>query len=386
MRHPRSDEMLEWLRAEDVATWFDLGLFLDRLRENRPSPACRPAADLPTFERNRAGGIAFITFDIGIDGVTMEIAKYAEALRLFLGSPKIHYIAGHFEEFSDHVIDPTDTWHTLEIVQGFDNWPSYRDFFSHKFDRGGPLYNELIGRLWSEVLSICEQLAAIIEENDIRLLYLVNTNSNPGNVSLALATVLVSEHLGIPVVNNCHDFYWEDGASAVEREVAGTSRGQRDHFFTNSHVGEFFSVIEMLYPWESRSWVTACINATQVDALSERFGHNPANLAEIGTAIDTRRYTMLDRRRTKETWNQVAEILSASRAKLPAHAVGDVLAEGRLTAEARRPMLIAGKKQANVDFANANTVLLQATRIISRKRIEVNFKLIEKLFGNSRFL
>jgi glycosyltransferase involved in cell wall biosynthesis len=271
-------------------------------------------------------------------------------------------------------------------MRGFDDWPSYRDFFSKKLDRGGPLYNELIGKLWSEVLSTCERLGAIVEENDIRLLYLVNTNSNPGNVGVALTTVLVSEHLGIPVINNCHDFFWEGGASAVERDVSGISPGPRDHFFTNSHVGEIFSVIEMLYPWESRSWVSACINATQVVALCERFGHNPANLAEIGTAIDTHRYAVLDRPRTKQAWNQVAEILSAGRAKLPAHAVDDILNQGRLTAETRRPILIARKKQTDVDFANANTILLQPTRIVSRKRIEVNFKLIEKLFENSGFL
>jgi glycosyltransferase involved in cell wall biosynthesis len=385
-RHRKTDAMLSSLREEKVTTWFDLGLLLDRLREDPPRFVRGAPADLPAFERDVAAGVGFLTFDFGIDGVSMEIAKYAEALRLFLGNPKIHYIAGHFEEFLDHVIVPTDTWHTIESMRGFDDWPSYRDFFSRKLERGGSRYNKLIGRLWSEVLSTCEGLGAIIEENDIRLLYLANTNSNPGNVGVALATVLVSEYLGIPVVNNCHDFYWESGASAVERAVEGTSRGSRDHFFTNAHVGEIFSVIERLYPWESRSWISACINTTQVDALSERFGHNPASVVEIGTAIDTERYTMLDRRRTKEAWNQVAEILSAGRAKLPAHAVGELLAEGRFTAEARRPMLIAGKKQANVDFVNANTVLLQATRIISRKRIELNFKLIEKLFGNSRFL
>ena len=112
----------------------------------------------------------------------------------------------------------------------------------------------------------------------------------------------------------------------VERAVEGTPRGPRDEFFTNSHVGEIFSVIEMLYPWESRSWVSACINKTQVDTLSERFGHNPANVTEIGTAVDTKRYTILDRSRTKEAWSQVREILSAGRAKLPALAAADVLA------------------------------------------------------------
>ena len=378
--------MLASLRAESVTTWFDLGLLLDRLREDPSGPTIRAAAELPAFERDIASGIAFLTFEIGIDGVSMEIAKYAEALRLFLGDPKIHYIAGHFETFADHVIDPADTWHTVETMRGFDEWPGYRDFFSRKLERGGPLYNELIGRLWSEVLLTCEQLGAIIEENDIRLLFLVNTNSNPGNVGVALATILVSEYLGIPVLNNCHDFYWEGGASAIEREAEGTLRGPRDQFFTNSHVGEIFSVIEMVYPWESRSWVSVGINTSQIDTLCERFGHNPANLAEIGTAIDTRAYRVLDRPRTKETWRQVAEILSEGRAKLPAHAADDVLADARLTTDVHPPILIAEKKQANVDFTNANTVLFQPTRVISRKRIELNFKLIEKLFARPHFL
>jgi glycosyltransferase involved in cell wall biosynthesis len=378
--------MLASLREEKVATWFDLGLLLDRLREDRPRPLGRGPTDFPTFKRDIASGIGIVTFDFGIDGVSMEIAKYAEALRVSLENPKIHYISGHFDELLEHVIAPTDTWHTVETMQGFDKWPSYRDFFSRKLERGGRRYNKLIGTLWSEVLNVCEKLGGIIEENDIRLLFLANTNSNPGNVGVALATVFVSEHLGIPVVNNCHDFYWEGGASAVERAVDGTARGPRDHFFTNAHVGEIFSVIEMLYPWESRNWFSACINTAQVDTVRERFGHNPANISEIGTAIDTHRYTILDRHRTKEAWGQVAEILSAGRAKLPARAVGDVLAAKKFTAETRRPMLISGKKQAHVDFANANTVLLQATRIISRKRIELNFKLIEKLFGNPRFL
>ena len=82
--------MLASLREEKVATWFDLGLFLDRLREDGPSPACRASADFSAFKRDVAAGIGFLTFNFGVDGASMEIAKYAEALRLFLGSPKIH--------------------------------------------------------------------------------------------------------------------------------------------------------------------------------------------------------------------------------------------------------------------------------------------------------
>ncbi len=155
--------MLASLREEDVSTWFDLGLLLDRLREDRPNPARRASADLSAFERDVATGVGFVTFDFGIDGVSTEIAKYAEALRLFLDNPKIHYIGGHFEESADHVIDPTDSWHTIGTMRGFKDWPSYGDFFSRKLYRGGRLYNDLIGTLWSEVLTICESLGGIVE-------------------------------------------------------------------------------------------------------------------------------------------------------------------------------------------------------------------------------
>jgi glycosyltransferase involved in cell wall biosynthesis len=384
--NPRTVAMLSALREETIDTWFDLGLFLDRLREGREVPGRNAPPKLSDFERELSTGIAFITFSFGIDGVSIEIAKYAEAFRLFLGNPKFHYISGCFAEFSDHVIEPDQgNWHTIETMQGFENWQGYRDLFSRKLERGGSVYNELIGRLWSEVLLTCERLGEVIESNDIRLLYLVNTNSNPGNVGLALSTMLVSEYLGIPVLNNCHDFYWEGGASAVEREVDGTSRGPRDHFFVNAHLGEIFSLIEMLYPWESRTWISACINASQVERLRSHFGINPANLATIGTAIDTHKYTMLDRRRTKETWSQICQVLKGSRAKLGARRVADLAKEGKLADPGRRPVLIAGTRQSNVDLASSNTVLLQPTRVISRKRIEVNFKLIEKLFGNPEF-
>ena len=55
------------------------------------------------IERDVAAGVGFVTFDLWVDGVSVEIAKYAEALRLLLGDPKIHYIAGHFEETCDVV-------------------------------------------------------------------------------------------------------------------------------------------------------------------------------------------------------------------------------------------------------------------------------------------
>ena len=385
MGRTKTDEMLSALRAEKVDTWFDLGLLIDRVREDRDVPGPRVSGDFDAFKREVACGIAFVNFYYSVDGVSMEIAKHARAFRNILPQARIHYIAGEFTDFADNVIDVNSQWHRIEAMNGFDACPLYRDFFERKLERGAPLYNALIRRFWEAALALCERLGEIVERNDIRLLYMANVCSNPGNPALALAAVLVSEYLRIPVINNCHDFFWEGGHGEVEREVQGIPRGPRDHFFTNAHVGEVFSIVEMLYPWDSRSWLTVCINRSQVGTLCERFGLNPAGLAQIGTAIDVDRYAPLTRRRTTEAWSQVAETLQSSRSRLQAVAANDVLERGLLGAERRRPLLIAGRRQTHVDFVHGNLVLLQPTRIIARKRIEMSFRLITRLFDDEEF-
>ncbi len=384
MAHPRTERMISDLRAENVETWFDLGLLIDRLRENRPA-GIAVESDFAEFKRRVARGVAFVTFNYGVDGVTMEVAKYARTFAALLRGARIHYIAGEFAELTESIIDPESPWHQIDAMDGFDRWPLYRSFFGRRLERGSPLYNKLIRRFWEAVLELCERLGRVVEANDIQLLYLVNVNSNPGNPALALATVLISEHLRVPVINNCHDFYWESGHSEIDREVLGLPRGPRDHFFTNVHVGEVFSLIEVLYPWDARSWLTVCINSKQADSISERFGLNPANVCEICTGIDVDRYTPMDRGQTKEVWHQLCEILTGTRTRLQAVAAADVIEKGLLAPDSRRPILIAAKNQSQVDFVGNNMVLLQPTRILARKRIEFNFTLIASLLADSDF-
>ncbi|MCK5804879.1 MAG: phosphodiester glycosidase family protein, partial [Lentisphaeria bacterium] len=317
--------------------------------------------------------------------MTMEVAKYTRSLTGLLPNARIHYIAGAFAELTGNILDSQSSWHTIEGLDGFDDWPMYSHFFEHKLDRGSTLYNELIQNFWKAVLDLCEQLGKIVEANDIQLLYLINVNSNPGNPALALATVLVAEHLHLPVINNCHDFYWESGHSAVDREVRGLPRGTRDHFFTNAHVGEVFSLIEMVYPWDSPTWITACINTHQMDVVVERFGLNPANVCEICTGIDTELYAPTNRSRTKEVWRQLSGIFRGTRKHLHAIAAEQVLSKNLLVTDGRRPLLIAANNQREVDFAYHNMVLLQPTRILSRKRIDFNFTLITKLLKDKDF-
>ena len=97
MSPPRSSRiaaLLERLRAENIETWFDLGLMLDRLRDERAGPSA--PAGFADFRRKLARGVAFVTYRYAIDGVTMEIAKYADAMRSRLPNVRIHMLGGHF--------------------------------------------------------------------------------------------------------------------------------------------------------------------------------------------------------------------------------------------------------------------------------------------------
>ncbi len=373
------NEVLQELHKEEINTWFDLGLFLDRFKDNKPHASHEGGKEV--FDQDlQQGGLAFITFYYTIDGITVETEKYAKTFKSIYPDIPIHFIAGEIKEEADELIPKDAFKKVIPQMEAFDAWPLYKDFFQIKMERGSVAYNELIGKFWKEVLVLVEALGSYIEENDISLLYLINVCSNPGNVSLALATVLISEYLGLPVINNNHDFYWEGGNREVERKQKGLKKGPRDFFFHNAHVGEFFSLIETIYPWESRSWMNVNINKIQQNHLININGHNPANVALIGTAVDTKMHQM-SKRDIIKAFMQVSTIFANKKDTITVHTAK------RHTESERslRPILLGYKTIKKFDFVNNNIVFLQPTRVISRKSIELNFKLIKRLFSYESF-
>jgi len=281
------------------------------------------------------------------------------------------------EEYEQYVIPE---------MRGFNDWELYRDFYFTRLERGSETYNRLILKLWEQTLTIVEKLGGYIEEHGINLLYVINICSNPGNVALALATVLISEFMNIPVINNNHDFYWEGGMCKAEREKSNSKPGPRDFFFNNCHLGEVFSVIEVLFPWQSRTWINVNINRGQSEHVIRIKGHNPANVMEIGTAVDTSLYTKNDKRKNINTFIQIEKILSRYTEKLVSYSVDDVLHRNLVTENDPCPILI-GARTGSVDrFIAENIILLQPTRIISRKRIETSFNLLLKMFEEEEML
>ncbi len=378
--------MMDVLRGEGITTWFDLGLLLDRLRDGRDTPSLIFDDDFDAFTQDVSRGVGLVTFHCSVDGVTVEIAKYAEAMRRVLSEPRLHIITGRFDVRAEPIVGPKVERHVLPEIDGFSAWHLYKDFFHRRMERGSPLYNKLILALWDDVLLLAERLGKLIERCDLRLLYVINVNSNPGNVALALALVLISEHMRIPVIANNHDFYWEGGRSRAARQMEGSPAGSRDHFFTNSHLGEVFSIIQLIYPWVARTWISANLSRNQSAQLTRQFGHNPANVVELGTAVDATLYAPINRPRRVEVLRQLSSLLTGSRKRLAAHSVATILQRNPPGSDRPQPLLLAAREMKSVDFVHDNMILLQPTRIIKRKKIETNFLIISRLFSDAEFI
>ena len=101
------------LREHDIAHGEHISTVLDLLaRHDRSGEPVRPITD----------GVAFVTFAFDIDGVSMEIAKYAQCFEeMFPGIP-VHCIAGNFGAKADAVLDPTWNRFVLDGADGWDKW------------------------------------------------------------------------------------------------------------------------------------------------------------------------------------------------------------------------------------------------------------------------
>jgi hypothetical protein len=380
-------DLLSYLDEQNIKTWFDLGIFIDRFKENLPKTSVKNYNDYSSFsEHIQNSGIAYITFLYSIDGVTVEVEKYTKVMEEIFPKIPVHYIAGKIYPEARKILNKNHQHFEVKEISGFNAWDLYHSFFFKNMERGSLAYNQLILDFWNEVLIIIKKLGTYFEKNQIGLIHAINVFSNPGNVSLSLALVLITEYFGIPVISNNHDYYWEGGNREIDRLEKGLKKGPRDFFFNNAHLGEVFSLIEILFPWESKNYLTVNINNGQTRHVIEKNGHNPANLSEIGTAVDTREYSNISKRDKINAYYQFEKILSRYQDTLVCYSASDVIKNGLVEKNNPKPILIGCKTRSIQSFLAENVLFIQPTRIISRKRIEIGFKLIKKLFDNNHFL
>ena len=152
-------------------------------------------------------------------------------------------------------------------------WKLFDRFFNQRIERGNQLYNSLIIDYREDVLLYLKELEEFIDRENCNLLYLNDTNSAPINLSLSLALVIISEERNITVIS-------KQSSSLVE---------SMSRFNINSHLGEFFSIIEVISGYSSRRWFHIVESQTAFNSLVKESGVNPASISIGGKLKDIKK-------------------------------------------------------------------------------------------------
>jgi glycosyltransferase involved in cell wall biosynthesis len=366
--------------------WDDIVDLLNQIKNKKKSSIIPCNED---FLKYSSRGTAFITFSYGIDGVSVETSKYAYTLHdLFtpLGNPSIHFIGGNFHPQISSIFDPE--WHQFQL-DGIDGWSKWDDgkWFKALFKKEMKSYSEeshlLVNEVYLQAVSIAKHLGKYFLDNQISLVVPVNVASNPGNIALTLGLVLVTEILGVYVLNSNHDFYWEAGKPLSEREPV-EKPGVRDHFFRNIKNKTFFSLFKLLYPWNGDRWLQININARQSRRLIRKFGFPEERVFELSTCLADTFFETYSKKDVIDVRLRMGYILSDGEAIIHPIPIEKYLSWVDQWMKNQQPIILGARSGLSVDPRSDDLlIMLQPTRIVSRKRIERNLELIGALFQKS---
>jgi glycosyltransferase involved in cell wall biosynthesis len=382
-------EMTEKLNSPKPSNWSDITEILSDIKENalRPEPVTHDE-----FLKRVSKGFAFWTFDFGIDGVSIEISKYAQCLQEILpneGKTPVHFIAGDFHPQADSVIKPG--WHRFRIAgaNGWSKWDNgkwFEKLFYQDMNENSKESDEMAVEVWKQAVRLTEKVGEYLAENEISLLIPVNVNSNPGNLATGLCTVLVSELMGVYVLNSNHDFFWEDGKPASQRKP-GEAPGSRDKFFRNVNNRSFFSLLEKVYPWDGRRWIQVNINKLQSKTLIRKYGFSANRVFEVLTCISDAFFRDYSRDEIRSVRSRMAHILSDGDPIIHPISVEYRLSHLEAWMSNQKPSVCAGQEGLDLDLTSDDIIyFLQPTRIVDRKRIWRDMQLIGALLHHPLFL
>lgn len=369
-----------------VSSWADISRELDRIktRQQKPLPPTRTE-----YLQSASRGTAFLTFDFGIDGVSIEIAKYARVLETLYrpyADARLHFIGGDFSPQADNILKPDWLRFQIDGINGWSKWDEGKWFEALYFEdlpAGSNRSSEIAREVYRHSRAIAGTLGEYLLANQIGLLITVNVTSNPGNLALALALAFVTEALGTIVMNVNHDFYWDGGKPAAERKE-GEEPGERDHFFRNIDNRPFFSLFQKLCPWQGRRWLQVNINKRQSKRLIEEFGFPQQRVFEISTCVGNKLFEDYTDEDIGHARLRMANILSDGGAEI--YPISLSKHEGLLHEwmNAQIPEVIGARDGLRLDLIADDIIyLLQPTRVVGRKRIERGVELIQALLQGS---
>ncbi len=382
-RDERYDQLTAVLENCYPIDWDDIVILLNQLKnKKKPSLPSRNEHYLKFF----AKGAAFISFSYGIDGVSIETVKYAKTLNdLFtpVAPPSIHFVGGNFELQAATILSPE--WHRFQI-DGIDGWNKWDDgkwfqaLFRKQMKSNSEESNFLTEQIYRQAILIAKRLGKYFLDNQISLVVPVNVASNPGNISLTLGLVLVTEILGIYVLNSNHDFYWEAGKPLSER-YPGEKPGVRDHFFRNIENKPFFSLFKLLYPWNGDKWLQININARQSNRLIDKFGFSEEKVCEVSTCLADAFFQTYSKKEVLDIRLRMAHILSDGETIMRPVSLDTHLAIVDRWMKNQQPIILGARPGLSVDPKSEDLIImLQPTRVVRRKRIAKNFDLLTALF------
>lgn len=365
-----------------VSSWEDIWKEVGRIRTKQQESL--PASRVE-YLRSIGQGTAFLTFDFGIDGVSIEIAKYARVLESLYrpyADNGLHFIAGDFSPQADAILRSHWSRFQIDGINGWSKWDEgiwFAALFYEDMPAGSLRSSEVATETYQQARVIAGQIGEYLVTNKIKLLITVNVASNPGNLALALALVLITEALGTVVINSNHDFYWDGGKPAAERKP-GDQPGERDHFFRNVHNQPFFSLFQRLYPWQGRRWLQININRRQSKRLVEGFGFPQERVFKIPTCVSDKLFDDYTADDVKYARLRMANILSDGDTEIYPTSLSEheMLLHRWMCAQI--PQVIGARDSLILDLIADDIIyLLQPTRVIARKRIEKGIELIQAL-------
>ncbi len=388
----KNDNMFEKMRNKletvQVESWDGIFEVLTGIMQSEND---EPSHTKTKFMQLIGGGIAFVTYDYGIDGVSIEISKYAKCLEDILakfGGCKLHFIGGDFYDKADTVLKKEWARFELAGANGWSKWDDGKWFsklYYQNMKNGSYESKQVATEIWEQARDLAVKMGQYISENNISLIIPVNVCSNPGNLAFGLAIALTAESLGVYVINSNHDYYWEGGKKASEKND-GEMAGVRDHFFRNSENKPFFDLFEKLYPLNGSRWLQVNINRPQSRTLVEKYGFGEEVVSEIATAISDEFFKMTTREDVKSARLRMAHILSDGKATINPVAIDEHLGGLDEWMMDQKPIVVGNESSGILDPTKDGTIyLLQPTRVIARKRIEKDIKLIRALLGTDKF-
>jgi glycosyltransferase involved in cell wall biosynthesis len=377
-------EMTDGLKSRQISNWSDISNYLDEAAKRSESLAAEEKDLRKLFQK----GAAFITYDFGIDGVSIEIFKYAQCLEKIIDGIPLHFIGGDFYDKADVVLKPY--WKRFEIdgINGWSKWDDGKWFsklYYEDMPEGSAVSDEMAVEMWKQASCFAEKLGGYLAENDINLLIPVNIPTNPGNFAAMLAIIIATENLGTYVISSNHDYYWEGGKPECEKEP-GEEPGVRDHFFKNYDNKSFFSLFKRMYPWNGKRWLQVNINTPQSEALVEKFGFAKDRVYELGTAISDKFFEAFDAEDVKSVRKRMAYILSDGKPTIDTVPIKKHLADLSSWMTNQKPIACGYSSNLILDPTKNKTIYcLQPTRVIARKRIEMDLHLLKALMNCETF-